>query len=60
MEAIDRLGTVKHVVSPNYEHVKYAKDWQKVYINANFWACPGLAEREPDVKWTGEIPFSAK
>lgn len=60
IEAVDKLGTVKHVVSPNYEHVKYAKVWQKVYDDANFWACPGMIEREPDVKWTGEIPYSTR
>ena len=25
IEALEKLGTVKHVVSPNYEHVRYAK-----------------------------------
>jgi len=60
MEGIDKLGTVKHVISPNYEHIKYAKEWQEAYPDALMWACPGLMERDKNVKWTGEIPHSAR
>ena len=28
-DAIDAIGTVKHVVSPNYEHVKWAAQWKR-------------------------------
>ena len=28
--AVDALGPVKFVVSPNYEHVKYAKQWRRL------------------------------
>lgn len=47
---------VQHVVSPNYEHVKYAKSWNEKYPTASIWACPGLSLRETSVQWTGEIP----
>jgi len=60
ISAIDELGTVKHVVSPNYEHVKYAKQWADQYPNANIWGCPGLMERETHVRWTGELPFDCR
>lgn len=59
-EALAKIGTVKHVVSPNYEHVKYAKSWNDAYPDANMWACPGMMEREPDVGWKGEIPFGTR
>jgi len=59
-QALDKIGTVKHVVSPNYEHVKYAKEWQEAFPEANMWACPGLMEKEPQVQWAGEIPYSAR
>ena len=49
---IDKIGTVKHVVSPNYEHLKYAKQWKRAYPNAILWACPGLKEKKK-----GEIPY---
>ena len=47
---------MKHVVSPNYEHVKYAKQWGEYYTDACIWGCPGIMEKEPLVNWTGEIP----
>ena len=59
-EAIDAIGTVKHVVSPNYEHVKFAYQWAERYPDANIWGCPGLMEREPNVRWTGEIPYGTR
>jgi hypothetical protein len=49
-------GKVEHVVSTNYEHLKFAPEWARSYPDANFWACPGLSERMPDMPWTGEIP----
>ena len=55
-EALDKLGRVKYVVSPNYEHVKFAPQWYKAYPDAFMWACPGLTERMPEIKWEGEIP----
>lgn len=58
-EAIENMGEVKHVVSPNYEHVKFASMWGQAFPEANMWACPGMIEREPG-RWTGEIPYSAR
>eukprot|EP00986_Skeletonema_menzelii_P004283 scaffold1453_cov140-Skeletonema_menzelii.AAC.6 len=60
IRSLEELGTVKHVISPNYEHVKYAHQWAEQYPNASIWGCPGLMEREADVRWTGEVPFGAR
>jgi len=60
VEALSKLGRVAHVISPNYEHVKYASQWAEAYPVAKVWGCPGLMEREPDVRWTGEVPFGAR
>jgi len=60
IDALDKLGTVKHVVSPNYEHVKYAKQWSEYYEDAYVWGCPGIMEKEPQVRWTSEIPFGCR
>ena len=55
-DAIDQLGgDIKHIVSPNYEHLKYAQQWNDIYPNAYMWACPGLIDKMPTVKWTDEI-----
>mmetsp|Transcript_23372 Transcript_23372/g.55080 ORF Transcript_23372/g.55080 Transcript_23372/m.55080 type:complete len:369 (+) Transcript_23372:186-1292(+) len=56
-EALKKLGTVKYIVSPNYEHLKYAKQWSQEYPDAFMWGCPGLVDKLPDIKWEGEIPF---
>lgn len=55
--ALKKLGDVKYVISPNYEHLKYAKQWSDEYPEAFMWGCPGLSERLPDIEWEGEIPF---
>lgn len=60
IRSLEELGTVRHVCSPNYEHVKYASQWAEQFPNANIWGCPGLMERETDVRWTGEVSFGAR
>lgn len=53
---LDALGgNVGYVVSPNYEHVKYAKQWSDAYPLAKMVACPGLPTRLPEVPWSMEI-----
>jgi hypothetical protein len=53
---LDALGGgVGYVMSPNYEHVKYAKQWSDVYPDAKMVACPGLPARMPEVPWSIEI-----
>lgn len=60
LDALDKLGTVKHIVSPNYEHLKYAKMWADHFKEANIWGCPGMIEQEPQISWTGEIPYGVR
>jgi hypothetical protein len=60
IESLEKLETVAHVISPNYEHVKYASQWAGQYPSAKMWGCPGLMEREPNMRWTGEVPFGAR
>jgi len=60
-EALSQLnGEIKYVVSPNYEHVKFASQWAKAFPSAEMWGCPGLMERLPEIKWAGEIPYSCR
>lgn len=53
---IQNLGNVKYVVSPNYEHLKFAPQWYQGFPDAQMWGCPGLAERMENIQFTGEIP----
>ena len=58
--ALAQLGPVKYIVSPNYEHLKFAKQWATAFPEASMWACPGLMERMPEVDWAGEIPYGCR
>jgi hypothetical protein len=60
IDVLTHLGKVTHIISPNYEHVKYAKQWAEYYPTAKVWGCPGLSNRVLDVQWTGEVPFGAR
>lgn len=53
--ALAELGPVRHVVTPNTEHQKYAADWIRAYPDAISYACPGLRERKPEVGWTRSV-----
>ena len=55
-DALNKLGTVRYVVSPNYEHLKFAPEWALAFPDAHMWGCPGLSERLPEINWAGEIP----
>ena len=53
-QEVDRLGPVRHLVSPNKLHHLYLKDWKAAYPAADLWGprstirkCSGLAFREP-------------
>jgi hypothetical protein len=68
IQSLDRIGTVRCVVTPNYEHTKFAAAWYQNYNNNQqqktmqqpiiMIGCPGLAERMPDIPWQGEIPVA--
>ncbi len=47
--ALAALGPVRHIVAPNYEHVKYAKQWLTAYPDATGYGCPGLREAAPEL-----------
>eukprot|EP00897_Mesotaenium_endlicherianum_P004780 jgi/Mesen1/432/ME001000S10639 len=52
---MDKLGPVKHVVSPNYEHAGFAKQWLDAYPQAIGYACPGLAQKRPETGYHREV-----
>lgn len=54
-KAIDALGPVRHVVSPNYEHVKWAAQWKEAYPDATLWGCPGMKQKYPAIPWDEEL-----
>lgn len=54
-QQLDAIGPVKHIVSPNYEHTKFAQQWKEAYPNATLYGCPGLPDKKSDVPYDTEI-----
>lgn len=70
-EELKRLGTIRHLVSPNWIHYAYIADWQCHCADTIAWASPGVRERAqsrkveinfdrdledgPATDWSGEI-----
>lgn len=64
---VDRLGPVRHLVSPNKLHHLYLQEWKAAYPQASLWGpqstikkCPDLSFREalqdsPPTEWLGDI-----
>ena len=53
--AVDALGPVRHVVTPNTEHLKWARQWIDAYPDATSYCCPGLKEKRPDIGYDVEV-----
>jgi hypothetical protein len=47
--AVEALGTVQHIVSPNRLHHLFLRDWALRWPNALLHAPPGLARKRPDL-----------
>lgn len=44
-DEIQRLGTVRHLISPNQWHYAHIGEWQKAFPEAIAWASPGVRRR---------------
>ncbi|MBN7757058.1 DUF4336 domain-containing protein [Nitratireductor aquimarinus] len=65
--AVEALGTVRYLISPNSLHHTFLGDWQQAYPDATVYAPPGLREKRKDIRpdaaigntpiaaWAGEI-----
>jgi len=53
--AIDALGPVRHLVSPNKLHHLYLADWVRVWPSAKLYGSPGLARRRRDLPFAAEL-----
>lgn len=47
-QQLDAIGPVRHIVSPNYEHTKFGRQWKDAYPEATLYGCPGLPTKAPD------------
>ncbi|MCP5373192.1 MAG: DUF4336 domain-containing protein [Hyphomicrobiales bacterium] len=53
--AVEALGVVRHIVSPNKIHHLFLGDWQRRWPDARLHAPPGLARRRPDLRFDAEL-----
>lgn len=56
--AVDALGTVRHLVSPNQLHYAHIGAWQQRYPHAKAWASPGVRKRAASQRI--EVSFDAE
>jgi hypothetical protein len=53
--AVDALGPVRHVVSPNALHHLFLGEWKAAYPAARLWAPPGLRSKRKDLAFDAEL-----
>lgn len=57
--AMDALGTVAHIVSPNKIHHLYMGEWQDAYPSAKLYASPGLVKKRGDLRFEATLGDAA-
>lgn len=55
VQAVDEIGPVRHVVSPNKIHHLFLEEWAKQWPEARMYAPPGLAKRRPELHFDEEL-----
>jgi hypothetical protein len=59
-DEVERLGPVRHLVSPNKIHHLFLGQWAQAWPEAELWASPGLARRRRDLSFDGELGDAAE
>lgn len=54
-DAVDRIGPVRYLVSPNKLHHLYLGEWKRAWPAAKLYASPGLARRRRDLSFDAEL-----
>ena len=57
--AVDSIGPVRHIVSPNKIHHLFMKEWAERWPAAQLHAPPGLATRKPEISFASELRDTA-
>jgi len=57
--AVEGVGPVRYIVSPNKIHHLFLADWAARWLQARLYAPPGLAAKKPDVRFHGELTDAA-
>jgi len=53
--AVEKIGPVRHIVSPNKIHHLFLKEWIERWPEALLYAPPGLARRKPELHFDAEL-----
>jgi hypothetical protein len=53
--AVDAIGPVRHIVSPNKLHHLFLSEWAKRWPDARLYAPPGLARKRPNLRFDAEL-----
>jgi hypothetical protein len=53
--AVEAVGPVRHIVSPNKIHHLFMQEWAERWPDAKLYAPPGLAARKPDISFASEL-----
>jgi hypothetical protein len=53
--AVESLGAVRHIVSPNKIHHLFLAEWSERWPDARVYAPPGLARRKPELRFDAEL-----
>ena len=53
--AVEAIGPVRHIVSPNKIHHLFLSEWAGHWPAARLYAPPGLARRKPDLRFDAEL-----
>jgi hypothetical protein len=48
---LDRLGSIRHLVSPNKLHHLYLQEWKAAYPNAQLWGPESTIKKRPDIEF---------
>ena len=56
---IDRLGAVRHLVSPNKIHHLFLQDWQQHYPEALMWGPQSTTDKRSDLAFAGALADEA-
>ena len=58
-QAVDAIGPVRHIVSPNKLHHLFLAQWAERYPDAKLYAPPGLAKKKPAISFDAELGDTA-
>ncbi len=54
-DAVQAIGTVRYIVSPNKLHHLFLKEWADRWPDARLYAPPGLVGKKPELRFSAEL-----